>query len=61
VAAGSALIARFARDEGGATAIEYAVLIVFLGAGVVAAIGVLQTSLYNVINTAATALVAAVS
>ena len=55
VAEGSALtrlLKRFAADQGGATAIEYAVLIVFLGAGVITALGVFQESLYGMINTA---------
>lgn len=55
MAEGSALtgfVRRFAGGEGGATAIEYAVLIAFLATGVIAALGVFQESLFGLINTA---------
>lgn len=56
MAARSALT-RFGKNVSGATAIEYAVLVACIGMAVVAALSVLQTSLYGVINDAATAIV----
>ena len=53
--------ARFCADEGGATAIEYAVLIVCIGTVLVAALGVLQTSIYGLLNTLASNVLAAIS
>ncbi len=52
LAAGSAL-SRLACDRRGATAIEYALLVACLGATIVAAIGVLESSIFDVLSTIA--------
>lgn len=41
---------RFARDERGATAIEYALLIAVLGLGIVTAASGLKNQIYNTLN-----------
>jgi Flp pilus assembly pilin Flp len=51
----------FRADSSGATAIEYAVLIACLGMAIVTAVSTLQTSIFGVLNTAATAILTAIS
>lgn len=46
---------RFGRDERGATAIEYALLIAVLGLGIVTAASGLKNQIYNTLNGVMTA------
>ena len=43
-------IARFAKDESGATAIEYALVATIIGVGIIAALGTFRTSLNTKFN-----------
>lgn len=54
-------MARFAGCERGATAIEYAVLIGFLGLAIVASLGILEDRMYSLINNVVAATLAAIS
>jgi len=54
-------LARFRAEESGATAIEYAVLIVCIGTVLVAALSVLQTSIYGLLNSLASNVLATIS
>lgn len=47
---------RFVRDETGATAIEYALLIAILGLGIITAAGGLKNQIYNSLNNTANAM-----
>lgn len=53
--------ARFAGCERGATVVEYAVLIVFLGMAIVASLSLLEDKMYVLINGAVSAALAAIS
>jgi pilus assembly protein Flp/PilA len=49
------MLLRFARDEDGATAIEYGLLAAILGIGLIAALSTLKTNLAGVFNTVGSA------
>lgn len=42
------LLSRFAKDESGATAIEYGLIAAIVGVGIIAALGTLETSLSEI-------------
>ena len=49
-------VTRFVRDDRGATAIEYALLIAILGLGIITAAGGLKNQIYNTLNDIGTAM-----
>jgi pilus assembly protein Flp/PilA len=50
------LVARFLKDEDGATAIEYALIAAIIGIGIIAALGPLTNAITGAFNNIATAL-----
>jgi pilus assembly protein Flp/PilA len=53
------LFSRFAKDESGATAIEYGLIAAIVGIGIIATLGQLSSGLSGTFNTVATNLTAA--
>lgn len=49
-------VSRFAKDESGATAIEYGLIAAIVSVGIIAALGLLRDELQNVFNAITTAL-----
>ncbi|MBN8912521.1 MAG: Flp family type IVb pilin [Rhizobiales bacterium] len=45
------ILSRFAKDESGATAIEYGLIAAIVGVGIIAALGTLQESLSGIFET----------
>jgi pilus assembly protein Flp/PilA len=50
------LFSRFAKDESGATAIEYALIAAIVGVGIIAALGFMKDGLNNTFNNVTAAL-----
>ena len=53
------LFTRFAKDESGATAIEYGLIAALVAVGIIAALNALQTQLTGIFNRVGTALAGA--
>jgi pilus assembly protein Flp/PilA len=48
------LFSRFAKDESGATAIEYGLIAAIVGVGIIASLGILRNGLATTFNTVST-------
>ncbi len=53
------LIAKFGKDESGATAIEYALIAAIVGIGIITALGTMKTELNNTFESVESALTSA--